>query len=79
MSDLSQLITESNRKAGVARQRTFAKKTYLKQSDVELIRVLCDRADDLFAAHAKGQDLRTALNDLKLAVSVARRQKELPR
>lgn len=71
---LKQQIEAANKRAGLDRQRTFAKKSYLKQTDSALIGQLCDRADELLVALATNGDMRTACRNLRTAVTIARRQ-----
>lgn len=43
---LQQTIAAANRRAGVGRQKVFAKKSYLKTTELQLIELLRERVQD---------------------------------
>ena len=76
-SDLQRAIEEANKRAGRSRQKVFAKKVYLHQTDAQVIGQLCDRANDVLAAFYKNQGpaaLRDAMKGLQEAVAIAGRR-----
>jgi hypothetical protein len=73
MSDLNQAIAEANKRAGLSRQKIYAKKSYLRQTDAQVIEMLCTRMEELIAA-GKAQVPKVVYPALAEAVAVARRQ-----
>lgn len=77
MTDLKQSIEEANRRAGRNRQKVFAKKTYLHQTDAQVIQNLCDRSNDVLDAFCMDKGvaaLRDAMKGLQEAVKIASRR-----
>ena len=75
-ANLQQMIEDANRKAGRSRQKVYAKKTYLHQTDAKIINNLCDRSNDALAAFFKNEGpaaLRDAMKGLQEAVNIAKR------
>lgn len=71
---VSQLIANANHRTSLMNQKRFAKKTFVKKTEVELIDMLCERATDVAEAFYRGKgDIRDALKDLQQAVSVAQK------
>lgn len=79
MGDLKTIIADANHKCGVERQRVFAKKTFLKQSDGAVIDVLCDRSEELLDALTNGRNCVEQVRNLRSAITIARRQREAKR
>ena len=75
--DLQRAITEANQKVERARQKVFAKKAYLHQTDAQVIVQLCDRANevlDAFYRETGAASLRDAMKGLQEAVKIASRR-----
>lgn len=71
---LQREIKEANARAGRGRQKVYAKKAYMRQTDAQVIEMLCARANELFAAVKEKGDTRAALNGLAEAVRIAERR-----
>jgi len=50
MTALQKSIQDANKKAGLSRQKTFAKKSFLKQTDRQVIEMLVARIDEMVEA-----------------------------
>lgn len=75
-AELRQAIDAANQAAGVGRQKVYSKKTYLKQTEAQVIDMLCDRIEELQAAIKTKGDTRGALNALAQAGRMARRREQ---
>lgn len=71
--NLQAAIEAANAKAGRSRQKVFAKKSYLKQTDAQVIDMLCDRAQE--AMNATTAEYGVALKALNEAVKIARKHR----
>jgi hypothetical protein len=67
---LREAIGVANSRAGKERQKVFAKKAYLKQTDAQVIDMLCARAEEVVAAFP------AKFAALAQAVAVARKHLE---
>lgn len=79
MANLQAAIADANRRVGIERQQTYARKAYLKQSDGQLLETLCGRAEELLAMLASGGNVQASAQLLTTAVRIARKQQELRR
>ncbi len=66
-------IEAANRRAGIGRQHAFAKKQVVRQSDTQIIDMLCARANEVGTAFYKedAPALRDAVKNLLRAVVIA--------
>jgi hypothetical protein len=74
---LREQIAEANRKAGLDRQRVVGKKMSIRQSDGQIIDMLCSRITDLEEAFYKngGTDaVREAIRNLASARRIAEKR-----
>jgi len=73
---LQEAIDAANAKAGRSRQKVFAKKAYLRQTDAQVIDMLCQRAQELLAAVVGIHELKVEKAALAEAVKIAEKHRE---
>lgn len=63
---LQALIDQANRKASVSRQKVFAKKAYVKTTELQLIDLLRERVQDALDCFYRGKgDMSLAMKTLR--------------
>lgn len=73
---LQEAIDAANAKAGRNRQKVFAKKSYLRQTDAQVIDMLCSRAAEMMAALVGTGICKQEKLALDEAVKIAKKHRE---
>jgi hypothetical protein len=83
--NLQEAIASANQKAGRERQKVFAKKSYLKTTEATRAENICCRGEELIAEvfrmveHGHTDSVAKAIDALKLAIRIDRREREAGR